>query len=114
MRKVIWLVTMEQGEKAVGWTEKNHFVATEVIDKMKKAPGAEGAAFRIFRLTLVNGKIYANRILEKEKENEASNALPVGNNAGPVLTNSSLPPGTVVICKEGDGLSSPVRMQRPT
>lgn len=109
-RKVLWLVTVEKDDLVQGWTEKNHFTASEVIGTMKKAPGSGGAEFRIFRLTLVNGKIYANRIVEKEKGDEIGDSNtakfnPSSTNFGGTATNT--------ILREGDRLSSPLRVQRP-
>ncbi len=59
-------MTVETADQVQGWTEKNYFAATEEVKKMKGLSEAKGADFRIFRLTLVQGKIYSNRILEKD------------------------------------------------
>lgn len=107
-RKQLWLVTVEQGEKITGWTEKNFFTASEEITKLKGCPDSKGADFLIFRLTLKKGKIYANRIpLGKEKENEVPKISDLGTklmSIGLGFNGSGSPNNAVA---EGSGLTLP-------
>lgn len=87
----MWLVTVEMpGQPVQGWIEKNHFKAVESIDNIRKASDFdEKTTFGLFRLSLVGGKIYANRITfeTNNKSPDARESTPdpkLGNGEGGV------------------------------